>query len=356
MYRVLFSLTFLIIQISLQAQIVVEQQLSTSSILIGEQVELQTRVAVDADDNVEFPRFQHQLYVPGVEILKEGVIDTTFLNNGSRMELRRNYLLTSFDSALYSLPPFHVVVSQDTFYAASSVGLKVSTVPVDTANANNFAAPHGVIGIAYEWSAGLWSMLLVVLLLVVGIVMLFKRIAANKPITKRIVVAPPPPAHQPAIEAIERIRDSRQIETAEDLKNYYDNLTDVLRNYIEKRFGFNALELTSSEIIVRLQQTNDATALRELREVLETADLVKFAKYETSLSEADRSLLMAIDYVNTTKQKPEELPVPEVKVVTIGEVKQRRVRICLIAIAVVASASALVLLGIVIKDLYDCFF
>ena len=64
---------------------------------------------------------------------------------------------------------------------------------------------------------------------------------------------------------------------------------------------------------------------------------------------------MALDYVNITKQKPEELPVPEVKVVTVGEVKQQRVRISMIVVAVVASALALVLLGVFIKDIYDCF-
>lgn len=355
MFRILFIFIFLFTLMLSRAQVVVEQQLSASSILIGEQVLLQTRVAVDSGSVVRYPQYQHQVYIPGVEVLKEGKIDTTFLNDGRRIELKRTYLLTSFDSALYALSPFAVVVDKDTFRASTSVGLKVGTVPVDTANANDFAGPHDVINIEYEWSAELWSMLLFVVLLVVVVVVLVKRIAANKPITKRVVVTPPPPAHQPAIEAIERIRESRSIESVEELKIYYDKLTDVLRNYIEKRFGFNALELTTAEIVERLQKSNDATALRELREVLETADLVKFAKYETSLSEADRSLVMAIDYVNTTKQKPEELPVPEVKVVTVGEVRQRTVRTTMIVFAILASAVALILLGLVIKDIYDCF-
>ena len=355
MIRIILSFVFLLVQQSLLGQVVVEQQLSHSSILIGEQVLLQTRVAVDEGSSVHYPSFQHQEYIPGVEILKEGKIDTTFLNNGRRVELTRNYLLTSFDSALYSLPPFEVVVGEDTFSSETGIGLKVGTVPVDTTNANNFAGPHGVIGISYEWSAGLWIKLLFAIGLLCLVIYLVKRIAINKPLTQCVVVTPPPPPHQTAIEAIERIRGSRSISSTEELKSYYDELTGVLRDYIKKRFGFNALELTSAEIIARLQQTNDAAALRELCEVLETADLVKFAKYETSLSETDRSLFMALDYVNITKQKPEELPVPELKVVTVGEVKQQRVRISMIVIAVVASALALVLLGVVIKDIYDCF-
>jgi hypothetical protein len=222
-------------------------------------------------------------------------------------------------------------------------------------NANDYAGPHAVLSIPYEWSAGLWSLLLLDILLVVIVVLLIKRIKANKPITKRMVITPPPPAHQPAIEAIEKIRETRDIESSEALKSYYDSLTEILRNYIEQRFGFNALELTSAEIIARLQQSNDAVALHELREILETADLVKFAKYETSMSEADRSLVMAIDYVNSTKQKPEELPMPEVKVVTVGETQQQRVRTTMIVAVVVLAITSLVLFGWGVKEIYDCF-
>jgi hypothetical protein len=162
-----------------RAQVVVEQQLSTSSILIGEQVLLQTRVAVDSGSVIRYPQFQHQVYIPGVEILKEGKVDTTFLNDGRRIELKRAYLLTSFDSALYALPPFAVVVDKDTFRASTSVGLKVGTVPVDIANANDFAGPHDVINIEYEWSAELWSMLLFVVLLVVVVVVLVNEVVSR---------------------------------------------------------------------------------------------------------------------------------------------------------------------------------
>ncbi|MBO5699118.1 MAG: hypothetical protein J6R79_03855 [Bacteroidaceae bacterium] len=342
------------VSVSLSAQIVVEQSLTSTNILIGEQSTLQTRVVVDEGTQVLYPHFESE-YVPGVEILKKGKIDTITLNQGKRVELQRNYVLTSFDSALHVLPPFYVVANGDTVFSASNLGLKVNTVPVDTTKANEFAGPHSVVNIAYEWSAKLWLMLFFVLVLTIFTVYLIKRIAQNKPMTKRIVVTPPPPAHQPAMEAIERIRDNKKIDTKEELKIYYDNLTEVLRNYIEQRFGFNAMEMTSSEIICRLQQSNDDVALRELKEILETADLVKFAKYETTMTEADRSLVMAIDYVNTTKQKPEDLPKPEVKVVTVGEVKQQKIKMMMIVSAILTAAMALVLFGISIKDIYDCF-
>ena len=355
MLRNIFLLFILLVNGTLAAQHVVEQELTSTNILIGEQCTLKTRVFVDRGTHVVYPTFENDIYIPGVEILKKSKIDTITLNQCKRIELKRDYLLTSFDSALHVLPPFFVIAEDDTVFSASKLGLKVNTIPVDTTKANDFAGPHSVVNIEYEWSPRLWLMLLAVVVLCVVATILLRRIARNKPITKRIVITPPPPAHQPAMAAIEHIRENKKIDTKEEIKAYYDSLTDVLRSYIQQRFGFNAKELTSSEIVCRLQQSNDASALSELTEILETADLVKFAKYETSMSEADRSLVMAIDYVNTTKQKPEDLPKPEVKVITVGEVKQHKIKMMMIVAAVITSAVALLLLGVCIKDIYDSF-
>ena len=83
-------------------------------------------------------------------------------------------------------------------------------------------------------------------------------------------------------------------------KEYYTRLTDTLRIYIKERFGFSAMEMTTREIINRLQ-AEDPMKVAELREVFETADLVKFAKYSTLINENDRNLVSAIDFINSTK-------------------------------------------------------
>lgn len=96
---------------------------------------------------------------------------------------------------------------------------------------------------------------------------------------------------------------------SEDQKTYYTLLTDVLRKYIKERFGFNAMEMTSSEIISRLRSEGDDKMTSELRELFTTADLVKFAKYSTLINENDANLVNAIEFINTTKQ--ENQPVVE---------------------------------------------
>jgi CHASE3 domain sensor protein len=101
------------------------------------------------------------------------------------------------------------------------------------------------------------------------------------------------------MSAIDEIKDNK-LAIAENQKEYYTRLTDTLRIYIKERFGFSAMEMTTREIINRLQ-AEDPMKVAELREVFETADLVKFAKYSTLINENDRNLVSAIDFINSTK-------------------------------------------------------
>ena len=96
------------------------------------------------------------------------------------------------------------------------------------------------------------------------------------------------------------------MQTSEDQKTYYTRLTDTLRKYIEERFGFNAMEMTTTEIIARLRENKDQAMIQELRELFETADLVKFAKYSTLINENDLNLVNAINFIDQTKTQETE--------------------------------------------------
>ena len=97
--------------------------------------------------------------------------------------------------------------------------------------------------------------------------------------------------------------------SSEDQKAYYTLLTDTLRQYIQERFGFNAREMTSTQILYHLQQNGDQKMIDELRELFQTADLVKFAKYSTLLNENDLNLVNAVNFIDQTKQ--ENVPTEE---------------------------------------------
>ena len=102
------------------------------------------------------------------------------------------------------------------------------------------------------------------------------------------------------MKKIETIKADK-VAKREDPKAYYTELTDVIRIYIKERFGFNAMEMTSAEIIERLLEEKDKESIHDLKVMFETADLVKFAKYAPLMNENDMNLVNAVDFINQTK-------------------------------------------------------
>ena len=156
---------------------------------------------------------------------------------------------------------------------------------------------------------------------------LYLRLRDNKPIIARIKIVKRLLPHQKAMQEIEQIKADKMV-TSENQKEYYTKLTDTLRKYIEERYGFSAMEMTSSEIIERLTAAGDQQSLSDLRQLFMTADLVKFAKYSTMINENDANLVNAIDFINQTKlenQPTEEVQKPELSAEDQRSQKQRRV-------------------------------
>jgi len=149
---------------------------------------------------------------------------------------------------------------------------------------------------------------------------LYLRLRDNKPIISHIRIVKRLLPHQKAMKEIEQIKADKMV-TSENSKEYYTKLTDTLRKYIEERYGFNAMEMTSSEIIEKLMASQDQKALDELRQLFTTADLVKFAKYSTLINENDANLVNAIDFINQTKL--ENVPVEETVKPQLSEEDQR---------------------------------
>lgn len=308
---------------TLCAQVLVEAHTDTASILIGEQIQMRVKCTVNAGQKVKFPSYSpQQQIVQGVEVVRNGSIDTLVLNNGKRLELTRRYTITSFDSAMYQIPPFKVEVDGKTYASRNSVGLKVSTIAVDLQHPEKFNGPHAVVEQPFEWSWTMWLCALLCVAMLAAVVALAVRLTDPKLITRRVIINPPTPAHITAINNIEQIKRK----PADDVKLYYMELTEALRSYIEKRFGFNAKEMTTNEIVRHLYETNNEEAMTELKSVLETADLVKFAKHKTTLTEQDQSLMSAMSYVQTTKQEPQELPKPRVVYESLSNKQQIRWR------------------------------
>lgn len=301
MKRIICIISLITCVLCASAKVFVESKIDSIQILIGEQTGLTLSVTTGQGAHVTMPSFKPSEYItPGVEVLECSNADTSKLDNGL-VRITRKYTLTSFDENLYYIPSMKVKVDGKE-YQSKSLALKVLTVPVDTLHPEKFYPPKGVQDNPFlwsEWEQAFWLSVIFVLVCVLTYY-LWTRLKENKPVIAQVRIIKKIPPHQKALKEIERIKDDR-MSVSEDQKAYYTLLTDVLRKYIKARFGFNAMEMTSSEIIDRLQQDGDKKMIDELKELFTTADLVKFAKYSTLINENDTNLVNAVEFINTTK-------------------------------------------------------
>jgi hypothetical protein len=322
-------------------------------ILVGQQAHVTLTAVAKENSKVEFPQFKPtQMITPGVEVLGSQELESQQEDNGF-VTRATVYTLTSFDDTLYYLPPMTVKIDGKP-YKSKTLALKVLTIDVDATNVDQFFGPKDVQDNPFQWSDWSLTFWLSVLMLVLLAICyyLYLRMRDNKPIITHIRIVKKLLPHQKAMQQIEQIKAEKMV-TAEDSKEYYTRLTDTIRKYIEERYGFSAMEMTSSEIIAKLMETQDEGALSELRHLFLTADLVKFAKYSTLINENDMNLVNAIDFINQTKLENE--PVEETVKPQLSEEDQRsqKARRLLKTIIIAISVVCLALFGYVVFTLYQ---
>ena len=320
MKRTVILITFVVSTLLAMAQASVKATITPIEMMIGEQAQVLLTIDGVADDaKIEWPKLEpRKMLVPGVEIISTQRPATNSLL----------VTLTSFDGNLYPLPPFKVKVNGKELQT-NELALKVVEVEVDTTQINKFFGPKDVQDNPFlwsEWSSAFWLSVLMLLLIAAGY-WLYLRLRDNKPVIAHIKIVRRLLPHQKAMKEIEQIKADKMV-SSENQKEYYTKLTDTLRKYIEERYGFSAMEMTSTEIIERLTSSGDQQSLDELRQLFTTADLVKFAKYSTMINENDANLVSAIDFINQTKlenQPVEEVQKPQLSAADQRTQKERRV-------------------------------
>lgn len=299
------SLFFLLILILSTANVkaqrtLIDVRIDSAAILIGEQTVLHTTVTADRDRPVQIVIPMDTL-MRGVEVLALSSPDSSVIEN-NRLLIKQDILITSFDSALYLLPPLKVIDGVDTVYS-NQVALKVSTIPVDVDKPEEFFdikevwRPPFVLADYYLYIFGV----LITLFLICVIGYIVQRLRNKKPLLPFKQEEPKLPPHEQAIKELTDIKTQKLWQQGRN-KEYYTLITDTLRRYIVERFGANALEMTSGEILEFIKKNTDAESVfANLKQILQLSDLVKFAKLHPLPDENDLSMMNAYLFVNQTK-------------------------------------------------------
>lgn len=295
----------------LQAQrTLIDVKLDSAAILIGEQTVLHLTVTTDRDKPV-FVMIPPDTLMRGVEVLDVSKPDSTLIEN-NRMLIRQDVRITSFDSALYLLPPVRVIDGTDTI-VSNRVALKVSTLPVNVDKPEEFYdiknvwRPPFVLADYYPLIFGV----LVGLFLICVAGYIVQRLRNRQSVLPMKKEGPKLPPHEQAMQELDRIKAQKLWQQGRN-KEYYTAITETLRRYVVDRFGVNAMEMTSGEILDFIRRESEAESVyANLRQILQLSDLVKFAKWAPLPDENDLSLMNAYLFVNQTKVEPVAAPEEE---------------------------------------------
>ncbi len=282
----------------------VNATIDTNYILIGDQVKIKLTASFPVNKLLAFPEVFDSLQAR-LEIVNRSQVDTTYSEDKKLKTLKQTLTVTAFDSGQIVIPPFIFLIKNNiqdttTYYTQTlPLILNVNTIAIDTNLAvkdikGTLDAPITIKELLPYILGGIGILLLLIAIIVV------LNYRKKKKLTKDLPVKPKLPPDRLALTAFENLRNKKLWQNGMS-KEYHSELTEILRVYFDQYYGIDAMEMVSDDIIEAFAEKDSNTEhLKLLREILTTADLVKFAKSEPLASEHELSLSNAIRLVNET--------------------------------------------------------
>lgn len=285
--------------------LIVSATLDSTTLFIGDQTDLHLRAIGEVGEQVTMPVLDKEL-IPGVEIVDRTIVDTISLKDG-RVQYDQYLTLTSFEDSLFYIAPLPFVSGDDTVW---SDGLTLNVVQPFEMDTTDMAITDikGVYKAPIWWWGIFRWVLLAVLLASVGVagyyLITYLQRRKLEEAGNEVVTEPLRPAEEVALEKLDAIKE-KKIWQQGQLKEYYTQLTDVVREYIARRFEVSSVEQTSDETLrdIRPLLSERKDLYDQLRKMLTLADLVKFAKWSTTPDENELSLRNAYTFVKETTIK-----------------------------------------------------
>lgn len=305
----------------------VETSIDTTKNKIGAEFKLTLKTVVSSKSKVVFPKLKT---IGQLEVIQSYPIDTVKKND--TYELIKKYGLTQFDSGKYTIPSIKILIDKKPFLT-DSIRVEVANVKVDTLqqkmyDIKDITAPDNGIG---DW----WKYILalVVILGIGAFVYWYVKKHQKKKIEEEVYKTP----IEKATSLLNNLEQKELVQKGE-IKEYYSELTDIARNYIEEAIHIPAMESTTSELIqairnasTKKKMTLTPETVENLERVLRQADLVKFAKskpLEFEITE-DRNKIQKV-ILTLDNAIPTEVPAEEEDQLLNEAQKQKQIKLLLL--------------------------
>jgi len=292
---------------------VAQAKLDTSNVQIGDHIQLTISLQTDEKNTVIFPVLSDTMDSK-ITFISVSRLDTISDRRNTIRTYTRTFTVTIFEPGEYRFPPLPFLIRTPSEQEFTEVLTNAVTVTVVKPEVDLEA---GIKDIKSVWRIPLTFreilpyllILLALALLTVAGIYVYRKWKNKEPI---FVFAPKPviPAHVEALENLEKLR-LKQLWQNNLVKEYYTELTDILRIYTEKGLHIHAVEMTSDEFIEAIENSDLETKselLTILRNTLPTADLVKFAKASPLADEHDRCFKDVKQFIEITIPKEVEEP------------------------------------------------
>ncbi|RED24668.1 hypothetical protein BD847_1403 [Flavobacterium cutihirudinis] len=252
----------------------VETSVDTTKNKIGAEFKLTLKTVVSSKSKVVFPKLKN---IGPLEVIQSYPIDT--VKKDGNYELIKKYGLTQFDSGKYTIPSIKILIDKKP-YLSDSIKVEVANVKVDTLQQKMYdikTISNADEGIGNWWK---YVLALVIILGIGAFVYWFVKKRQQKKIEEEVYKTP----IEKATSLLNNLEQKELVQKGE-VKEYYSELTDIARNYIEEAIHIPAMESTTSELIAAIKaastkkkMTLTPETVENLERVLRQADLVKFAK------------------------------------------------------------------------------
>ncbi|MFN4234127.1 MAG: hypothetical protein ACK4IK_04915 [Bacteroidia bacterium] len=296
-------------------------KIDTAKILIGEHIKLKIDVRYPAElknntaHTIIWPTFTDTI-TEKIEIVEQSEIDTSLSTDQKTILLSKTYVITSFDSGFVVIPPFTFYNSLDTTrpFETQPLLIEVQTVAVDTTQEiKDIKEPIDIPFTLKELLPYFIGGLVAIIIILLIVLYFLKRKKKTTEVVEEVKIIEPP--HVIALRRLDELNKKKLWQQGK-IKEYYSEISEILRWYIEERYHISALEQTTGEILLSIRSLALSVELREkLQQVLSLSDLVKFAKAQPLPQEHELSLQNAIDFIQLTKVEEikEEIKEQEVK-------------------------------------------
>jgi hypothetical protein len=280
----------------------VSAKLDSTSMRIGEQIHLHLNAVTPPNTQVIFPVIPDTIHK--LEIVQRSKTDTTKAADGKTITYHQQYTITGFDSGYFVIEPmtFQFRKESSTSFDTMSTEamlVQVMTIPVDTTQQIKDIKPP--VEVPFTFMDALPYIIggLVLFAIIYFLIRYFKN--RKKIIPEVMIKKPTRPAHEIAMEALNKIREEKLWQQG-FYKQYQSAVSDTVRTYIEYRFSIQAMEYTTDETLKHFRNNMIPVEAKEkLRQLLQLADMVKFAKAIPVGSENEQAMQQAIDFIMMTK-------------------------------------------------------